>query len=173
MCKKKYIHYGSNHFDSLIFEEITNQTYSNKPNGGLWASPVDSVYGWKDWCKGNNYKIENLDRSFEFTLADDARVLYLNDVIAPNGKECLLLDKMLEYSKAIRLPHSEYSFTKDGYFMDEIRMDFELLHDILKYDAIEVRLDSFFYWKLYGWDVDSLLVMNPRVIVESKGDSPC
>ena len=36
------------------------------------------------------------------------------------------------------------------------------------WDAIEFRLseDSELYWALYGWDCDSILVMNPDVVEE-------
>ena len=38
----RYIHYGCTSFDKLKFQEI---------KGGLWASPIDAEYGWKDWCE--------------------------------------------------------------------------------------------------------------------------
>ncbi len=51
---KKYIHYGSEHFDLNIFDPIENWAGRNKPSGGLWSSPVDSpYYDWKEWCEDN------------------------------------------------------------------------------------------------------------------------
>ena len=43
-------------------------------------------------------------------------------------------------------------------------MDFEQLKE--NYDAIEVDIsaDNTLYWELYGWDVDSILVLNPNVV---------
>ena len=45
-------------------------------------------------------------------------------------------------------------------------LDFEKLSK--SYDVIEVNIsaDRDLYWELYGWDCDSILVMNPSVIVE-------
>jgi len=27
-----------------------------KPEGGLWASPVDSKFGWQDWCRAKDFR---------------------------------------------------------------------------------------------------------------------
>ncbi|MFR3519297.1 MAG: hypothetical protein ACLTT4_12785 [Coprobacillus cateniformis] len=45
-------------------------------------------------------------------------------------------------------------------------LDFEELKR--QYDAIEVNISNDYglYWKLYGWDCDSILVMNSDVVVE-------
>ena len=44
-------------------------------------------------------------------------------------------------------------------------LDFEELSK--KYDAIEVWIskDSNLYFELYGWDCDSILIMNPKIII--------
>ena len=62
MCKK-YIHYGSEHFDLEMFEPIKNQRYRNKPYGGMWASPTDAEDNWYNWCLFNDYKTDELERS--------------------------------------------------------------------------------------------------------------
>lgn len=63
--KKQYIHYGSDHFSMEKFKEIQNKlndhSWQNKPNYGLWASPVDAEYGWADWCKGEEFHTDRLD----------------------------------------------------------------------------------------------------------------
>ena len=52
--KVNYIHYGSNKFDINIFKKIKNRPKFVKPEGGLWASRVETEHGWKDWCITNN-----------------------------------------------------------------------------------------------------------------------
>ena len=45
-------------------------------------------------------------------------------------------------------------------------LDFEKIYQ--KYDAVEINISSDYmlYYFLYGWDCDSVLVMNPDVIKE-------
>ena len=42
-------------------------------------------------------------------------------------------------------------------------LDFEQLRKD-GWDAVEVEIGRL-YWQLYGWDCDSILIMNPEVIV--------
>lgn len=166
MCKK-YIHYGSEHFDLKAFDPIKNRYRFNKPSGGLWASPINAEDSWHDWCLFNNYKTDKLERSFKFKLADDAKVLYLNDVITVTDKrnrKYHLNDSSLSYCIRIHEPLPSDPFCP-SIFASGINIDFQWLM-MSRYDAIEVHMTDIFYWDLYGWDVDSLLVMNPNCIVE-------
>ena len=44
------VHYGKNRFIKSKFIKIKNSPYWVKPDGGLWTSPVDSKWSWKEWC---------------------------------------------------------------------------------------------------------------------------
>ena len=55
-------------FDSSKFNLIENQDFVNKPMGGLWASPVSSKYGWKEWCNAENFKTTTLKTFFDFKI---------------------------------------------------------------------------------------------------------
>jgi hypothetical protein len=153
---KKYIHYGSKEFDPNLFEPIKNQEFV-KPLGGLWASPVDALEGWKVWCEANDFRECNEENSFTFTLAENAKVLHL-----------------YKSSELDDLPKLEFltGFT----LLDSVLLDFEGIKS-MGYDAIELHLSEeilaedhrFYdglYWKLYGWDCDSILIMNPEIIKE-------
>lgn len=150
---KKYIHYGSPKFVAGLFHTITNCDGFNKPRGGLWASPVDAEYSWREWVEGNNFYPERLAKSFEFKLSDSARVLELTP------------------ENVWELPEDEKAFMKrDRHERNALSMvygiDFEAL--AREYDVLECSLSRYpsLYWSLYGWDCDSILVMNPDVIVE-------
>ena len=147
MSSKRYIHYGNTHFDPALFCPILNRGLFVKPYGGLWASPVDACFGWKDWCRDSRFRVCDDNNSFTFTLSDKARVL----VIDTN-------DKLKD------LPQIEDEYALSMWCL----LDFEKLEE--EYDAIELVLsaDSRLYWSLYGWDCDSILVMNPNVVVEEK-----
>ena len=142
---KTYIHYGHKHFDKYLFAPIKNMHSLTKPLGGLWASNTDAVYGWKDWCEDNEFRRCEKDHSFAFVLTDDARILTINS-----------LDDLKNLLKG------ENKYGIDTWTI----LDFEKLSQ--QYDAIEVNIssDSMLYHSLYGWDCDSILIMNPDVVKE-------
>ena len=141
---KRYIHYGHKHFDKNLFMNIHNSMFT-KPNGGLWASDIESKYSWKNWCEENNFIECDEDCSFTFQLSEEAKILKINHV---------------EVLKVLPKYKSEFDMPT------WIVLDFEKLSH--KYDAIEVNIssDDELYYKLYGWDCDSILVMNPDVVQE-------
>lgn len=146
----KYIHYGSDHFDLDEFSPIRNVIFSNKPSGGLWASPCHSENNWYDYCKSLSFNLDRLDKCFTFTLKDNAKVL------------------------TIKIEKDLYELENDGFCLDILSKmryrhrafypDFNKLC-IAGYDAIAVYMTDTIYWNLYGWDVDSLLVLNPDCVV--------
>lgn len=146
MENKKYIHYGHKRFDMRLFEPIRNEGLVPKPYGGFWASPVDAKWGWKDWCKRENFERHNLRTSFSFHLAPTANVLVVNNV------ECL--------ESLPKMPY-EGKFTPTW-----VALDFEKIQ-ASGVDAIEYVLssDGRLYMAMYGWDCDSILIMNPDIIV--------
>ena len=139
---KKYIHYGHTDFDINKFSKIITHQYLTKPQGGLWASDIKAKFGWYDWCLENNFGKCDINNSFIFTLSDNAKVLYIDNVKILNG-----------------LQKCKYELSNIW-----VSLDFEKLAEI--YDAIEVNISYDFdlYYKLYGWDCDSILIMNPDVI---------
>ena len=139
--KKTYIHYGDKLFDNKKFIEIKNDNWV-KPYGGLWASDINAKFGWKDWCKQENFRECNINNSFTFKIKDNAKILVID------SKE-----KLLELPKEDT--RYEYSW---------VNLDFEKIKK--EYDAIEVLIssDHRLYWDLYGWDCDSILIMNPECI---------
>jgi hypothetical protein len=143
--KIKCIHYGDSSFDLGKFSSPKNNSFGweRKPFGGLWASPVDSQDGWKEWCISEEFHTELLEVSFEFIV--DGNVAIIDS-----------LDDLM------KLPLNRYS-----------SIDFEkLLEDGV--DAIwltdngqwDTRLST--PADLYGWDCESVLVLNPRCIKEGE-----
>jgi hypothetical protein len=146
------IHYGSNSFNPDKFDPIQNKitNLTNKPLGGLWTSPVNTKYGWKDWCLGNDFNLEKLEKSFTITLKEKANIFIVNS------------QKDLQ-----RLPfYSEFNNENIiGFRYPKIAFDFEKLAK--EYDAIWLTekglmdtQDLTFPLNLYGWDCESVLIMN-------------
>ena len=142
---REFVHYGHKYFDKKLFKPVTNWEIHSKPKGGLWASDVTAKYGWKDWCKGEDFRECCTDNSFVFSLTSNARVLIINKVsdlkMLPRFKT-EVFDASIWYS-----------------------LDFEQIAK--DYDAMEVNIsnDPDLYYKLYGWDCDSIVVMNPDIVV--------
>ena len=141
---KKYKHYGNTCFIPALVRPIKNIPDYTKPHGGIWASPVDAEFGWKDWCKEEHFRECREDNSFCFTLAENAKVAVIDSIVALDGlprQECdIKMWTVLDFEKMVQMG----------------------------YDAIEFVLSSDYrlYMALYGWDCDSILVMNPEVIRE-------
>ena len=147
MQEKIYIHYGHKQYDPKMFDEIKNRQFI-KPFGGLWASDINAEYGWKNWCKDNDFRKCNENNSFKFKLKEGTKVLVLKTKKDLKG---LPQDEDLPI-------WLEKNLLNDW---GNVYLDFEKLKE--KYDAIEVYIDEL-YWKLYGWDCDSLLVLNKECI---------
>lgn len=155
-----YIHYGCDHFDfdrlNKQYLEVMNNFYNqsmflNKPPIGLWASPVNGHLTWKDWCEAEEFHTDRLDKSFTFTLTDSAKVLMVRSMNDVNA-----------YIK-----HGDLFSTMDTKFVN-----FEKI--MRHYDAMELCHDDN-YMELHSypgmfnsWDVDSIVVWNPRVVREIK-----
>ncbi len=139
-----YIHFGHNNFDKNKFQPIENLKYISKPSGGLWASRLDSKYGWEKWAKNNEIDFCDLTKSFQFRISKSAKILTIDNV-----------------NKLKKLP-----MIKNDLLSNPI--DFEKLAS--RYDAIEVLIskDGRLYSALYGWDCDSILILNPNVIITIK-----
>ena len=155
---KEYIHYGHKYFDINLFNKIKNVHLWTKPSGGLWASPVDAEWGWKDYCDSEQFRDCNKDNCFKFTLTKNARVFHIYNV-----KDLGKLPKQY-------LRPEDYTSIIDKYILD-----FECISNSGDYDAIELHLSEEtdipdghlqgLYYALYGWDCDSILIMNPDIIV--------
>jgi hypothetical protein len=152
MCNGRYggcnmelhlITYGKGaEFRPHVFKPIVNdskRTVVPKPRGGLWSSPVNSEWGWADWCKSANYG--SLDSWFEFKF---------------NGR-VYVIDS---HKDAMCMPWVSNGCGK--------YIDFEQM--VNSYDAIHLTVKGEYDTRyvdncsLYGWDCESVLVMNKMCI---------
>ena len=138
----RYIHYGSAKFDKSKFKSIENIQFFNKPSGGLWGCEVGTKFGWKEFCELENIDWVNLSDSFEFELTTEARVLRLHNP-----------DDYVEF-------RSKYAINDIGIKL-ALGYDFERIAK--EYDVIDFKVGEL-YMALYGWDVDSIVVLNSDVI---------
>ena len=148
MEKPIYVHYGHKKFYKEMCGPIENIQLFTKPRGGFWASRIDAEFGWKDWCIDQEFRDIDENDAFRFRLKDDAKVLYINNI-----------------NILSTLPMAQNTLSLPGI---NIFLDFEKLSK--EYDAIEVNISECrdLYYSLYGWDCDSILIMNPDIIEEVK-----
>lgn len=137
----EYIHYGHKEFCQKLFNNVRNIPIFPKPDGGFWASKVNAKYGWKDWCENNDFRECSDNNCYRFYISEDANILTINSIddLEP-------------------LPKQKTDFVL-------ILLDFEKMLSS-GIDAIELNIssDPRLYMALYGWDCDSILIMNPDVI---------
>ena len=147
---REYIHYGHSSFDRNLFTPIRNQEKWVKPSGGLWASAVDSYFGWKDWCTREKFNTTRLKFNFRFTLSETARVLHI--YTAKQLKDLPRIEENMDMWCCLNFE----KLLADGWDAIELHLSEECLDD--------VEFCGGLYWKLYGWDCDSILVMNPDIV---------
>ena len=145
-------HYGSKHFDKKMFEEPiydADDEYLNKPSKGFWGSPTDSKNSWKNFCVSEGFNLSKLNDHFEFKLKRFARVLKvlnkkdLDSLYRKYGIEGKYGRRALDWNRIIKKYDAMILIIPD---------DFDLVFDL----------------HLTSWDVDSVVVFNPNVVVEIK-----
>jgi len=140
----KLITYGlGNTLDVGRIKPIVNR--DSKPVAGLWASPTKSNYGWREFCLREDYG--DLSTSFVFSVT--------GNILKIDSKDDL---EKIEW------------YCKWGYYFP----DFELMQN--EVDAIWLTITGLFETKnllnkyvLYGWDCESVLIMNKNVINNGEG----
>lgn len=140
----KVIHYSKDPEFKVKPIEIKNGQLPIKPYGGVWASPAESKFGWKDWCETEHFG--NIGAQHKVTLEVDTQNFITIDKVSD-------LDKLPWY--------------KMGGFMEAV--DFEELKrkgidGIYLTDEGQWRTRLTFPRHLYGWDCESVLIMNERCI---------
>lgn len=133
-------------FDEAKFnEKIKNHRFLNKPVGGLWGSPVDSVWGWKDWCDSEDFRTSTLHIQFKWKFKAGAKVLVIDSVSD-------LLNTVKKFPRAIQKGWS-YSY-----------LDWERLAK--RYDGIHLTDKGFaecrfkFDLGIESWDCESIVAFN-------------
>lgn len=142
------IHYGSLSFDKKKFKKVKNSGWIKPIEGGLWTSPIDSNWGWSDWCKAEDFRKCDKDIYFIIELNKNSNILEIDSL--QDLKEIL----------------------KENYTFDLIQrkvLNFEKLAE--KYDAIWLtergQINTKFSTpNLYGWDCESILIMNSNCFKE-------
>ena len=155
---KLYIHYGSKKFDKKRVTRKNRCSLGSKPKYGLWTSPVDTNWGWKDWCESEEFRECNEENSFMFSLIPDAKVLniFYEDDILPyiihRERSSVWSDWMGRALKTSVIDSIDWDkIILDGY--DGVEL----------FDAIGLH-DTVFN----SWNCNSIVILNPDIVIERK-----
>ena len=157
--QNRYVHYGAKYFVRDKFESIENEDFRNKPDGGFWASSCKAKNSWSAWCVENDFKRANLEECFYFSLSETANVLRIESLedckeltLQPVGymhKEYMNPNyKVIDYKACIARGFDAIEYKYDIACKSE---DFEEIDSIM-----------------WGWDCDSILILNPDIVVLHK-----
>lgn len=137
--------------------------FLNKPGGGLWCSPKDSNWGWRDWCESEKFRLDRLNKYSTFRLKEKAKVLViesledLEDIMVGFGRlqkiamgsvlypdmKCIDWDNIKNYFDAVLLTekgneecHLPYALNSSMEYIDLNSWDCESMV-ILRWEAID------------------------------------
>lgn len=151
MNRQIYVHYGATRFNPTKGFPIQNEKHRPKPQGGLWASRKNATFGWKNWCIENEFRECDPANSFEFTMKDESRIVIISTLAMlrrlPKAKSELSISYCIDFEKCLHLGIDAIELCWYG---DEYQ---SITGDDLHFD-------------LYGWDCDSIVVLNPNAVVQ-------
>lgn len=145
--KNEFIQYGIDSYDLSRFKDIKNSLSKDKPQGGLWASPVDACFGWRELNKNNSFPRTDMTKSFKFRLSCDAKIKLIKSIEDLEG--------LPETQKGIN-PWIQIDF------VELIHMGYDVV--IVYFSNEDGSLKEDLLAKLKYWECDSILVMNKNVI---------
>lgn len=135
------ITYGlGNKIDLNKINTIKNNKFV-KPKGGLWASPINAEFGWREWCNTENFG--NLETSFIFKFSGDTLKI---------DSERDLYNFPWEWNEIYENPNFE-KIEKSG--CDAIW----LTENGMRSTHLSMPRN------LYGWDCECVLILNKKGIV--------
>lgn len=174
----EYIHYGHGGFEPSQFKASENRYGYCKPYGGLWACPVDTTFGWVEFLEredGESWlgtqKMDALAKSFRFAVADTANIVHIRTIEDLAGLPRQKFDDSNPFSDlhADRCwgDPMEYVKGKECYEIRWLPLDFEqMVRDGI--DGVEVHWSELGWEEAHlldGWDFDSIVILNPDVVV--------
>jgi hypothetical protein len=138
-------------YDPLKFNPIKNRPGSNKPEGGLWSSPFNPDTGseWIEWMNAEHFNIPCKDSLITFLrVNNDGKFLVINT-----------LNDLIDILNIF-----------------QVKSEHEYYDPVLDYEELSMHVDGIYLtskgqWatrltrpSLYGWDCETVLIMNPKVI---------
>ena len=148
----RYIVLGKTELKEELFNKDLTNNGINKPKGGLWSSPYnkDTISGWYQFCKEQNFIKADNTVGVIFTLKEEARVYTID------SKEDL--DNLANKYPIVVKENLRYNFMID---YTKVSKDYDAIYltDKGQWATRFSRPNT-----LYGWDCETLLVLNFNAI---------
>lgn len=151
------VHYKDKEFNRKLVKEVKNSEkryYLNKPEGGLWTSPINSEYGWREFLREGNLSSgrKRLEHYALFKLNDSIkRKLF----IVNSEEDVLLLPRIMinnyilvDFERLANMGYSGLWLTWKG--------------------QVETRYTRPGGIEFYGWDVETVLLFSMNGVEEAK-----
>lgn len=168
-----YVHYGckAHEFHLEKCGKVQNHPVCNKATGGLWASPAGylgsahqqkkKIFGWEEFCRREEYQPRGgLVSKFYFYVDTDANVVRID-----KEEDCKWLPKRKIFGAAEQQMWEYIDFeecVRQG--IEAVEYCYSAAHASREQGEKMDRL-------MFGWDCDSILIMNPKIIRCLKTDT--
>lgn len=148
----KCITFDVNEWNKEKFYPVKGNRGCNKPlSGGFWTSTLlpatENYSAWANWCIQEEFCLEKLNHAIIFDLSPKAKIYTINTY-----KD---LEELIE----------RYPFTLpfyNGIDFEAVSRDYDAIH--LTDEGQWATRDTYPY-DLYGWDVESYLIMNLDCVI--------
>ena len=166
-----YIHYGNDHFEKREVDLRTEGFIIKPEKAALWGSPTDANFSWKTWSEDQQFNLGSLKKSFKFKLKSGSKILFIS-----SKKDVDELDEILKTNTS-RIEEYYSRFTPISSVIMQLlgsitpenynTIDFSKLQEN-GIDAVEIEYNKYTHDAFYGWDCDSICILNPDAIEEVK-----
>lgn len=111
----------------------------------------NASFGWKNWCAIEEFRECNEDCSFEFVMKDESKIAIISTP-----------------SQLSRLPCIKNSRVSSCYLIDFekcVRLGIDAIELCWYGDEYADTASGNLHFELYGWDCDSMVVLNPDAVI--------
>jgi hypothetical protein len=133
---------------------IKKHNFLNKPRGGLWGSPVNSEFGWIDWCNSEDFTNSDTPKlSFKWKFTEDAKILKI--------------DSKEDYLKALK----KFKVQTQSPYFDSRDEHLDWWRVSCYYDGFHLSYKGFrelknnFSWGISSWDCESIVAFKLEKII--------
>jgi len=157
----KVAYFSDKAFDKKLIAPIENRHW-NKPNGGLWVSPLleDNVSEWSKWTQ---------EEAFSYNSVSDA---FIQEINFHEDSKVLMIDSREDFNKIIEIygiDNAPYGISSKVFDFEKMSKDWDVvwLTDSGQWETRYDEDDRIAGPNLYGWDLESMLVLNKNCIISA------